>query len=346
MRDKRRKKLLKTTAQVRLATLLLATLALPSLAADKKEDKWYQVEVIIFQQEDRYQEEQPRRDIKLQYPANYMELVDPTLTVPEDDLNNENTHVVATTPNMDFEKERPFEILDKSQRAMNQYATTLKRRSGYQLLFHEAWRQPGIGPDSAPWLLVRAGKLHGAHFELEGSMRLILSNYLHMETNLWLTKFTENFGQENDLWPLMPDYPIRPTEEDGTDTLENGPLHANTLETGVLDSTLENTFDNTLDRTLEPTLGSNFDNTLNSNNDFSGTFPDGEGLLFTKNDDPYLISSIDLFKINRKLKPDNEVYYLDHPRMGVLVRVSRYKLPEPKPLPKPEPITEPKAPLK
>ncbi len=67
-------------------------------------------------------------------------------------------------------------------------AYRLVRDSGYEVLWHEAWVQPLAAQDEAvPLLLDRAGDPDRAPWpRLQGSVRLYLSRYLHLETALWL----------------------------------------------------------------------------------------------------------------------------------------------------------------
>ncbi|MCV6605145.1 MAG: peptidoglycan binding protein CsiV, partial [Porticoccaceae bacterium] len=226
-----------------LICLLPLILALPATAAEDEPEKWYQVEVIIFQQTDHYSQEQPRRDQTLQYPGNHLELFDPNKVIEElptevdPEAGPESTEAPQPAPAQpkpsilftaepeqpEPEQEKPFQVQEKSQRQLNNYATALRRRSGYQVLYHQAWRQPGIGSTQAPWILVRAGDRYGEHFELEGSLRLVRSRYLHLETDLWLSRFVENLNveQQSDfdlfegaeaIWPLLPEYPIKEVE--------------------------------------------------------------------------------------------------------------------------------------
>ena len=312
-----------------LATLL----ATPLMARENEPEKWYQVEVIIFQQQDHYQEEQPRRDIQLSYPSNYLVLTDPV--VPTDDKPSDSTPEPSArplpilAPNQDSyttdvdaspKKEQPFEMLDAPLRHMNAYATTLQRRSGYQVLFHQAWRQPGIGSAQAPWVLVRAGERYGSHFELEGSLRLVLSNYLHLETDLWLTSFTENLDQQTETlefetlqpenqqieepkteaWPTLPDYPLPETvltsSEQQSDT-QNLELPQQSLPQEAVSQ-----------------QGAELPISI-AGAGFSIEFPDTEGLGLLTDNSQYLITSIDQFNVNYKLKRD-KVYYMDHPEWG------------------------------
>ncbi|MDM3869935.1 CsiV family protein [Porticoccus sp. W117] len=341
MRDERRKTRLGSGWPLRLPSLVsrlpLLLLALPATAADDAE-KWYQVEVIIFQQTDHYGQEKPRRDVTLQYPGNHLELFDPNKIIDEAESeensqegDSEVVEVVeqapAETPTSilftqepeqpEPEKEKPFQVLESDQRQLNNYATALRRRSGYQVLYHQAWRQPGIGFAQAPWILVRAGDRYGEHFQLEGSLRLVRSRYLHLETNLWLSRFVENLDQQQpgferfegfenfegaeDIWPLLPEYPIADIEPqvEITDELELSPDSQNPGEFEEL--------------TLEP---------LNSQPLFQigELIPEGP---------QYKADEINLFKTSRRMRRD-ELHYLDHPKMGVLVQVTHYEVPEPK----------------
>jgi hypothetical protein len=78
----------------------------------------------------------------------------------------------------------PFVALPAGERT---FPSAYMRRSGrYDTLFHEAWYQPVRGEDEAlPLILDRSGDT-GYWPRLQGSVKLYLSRYLHIETNLWL----------------------------------------------------------------------------------------------------------------------------------------------------------------
>jgi hypothetical protein len=67
-------------------------------------------------------------------------------------------------------------------------AGRLARDGGYEVLWHEAWLQPlNAEADAVPLLLDRSGDPdHEPWPRLQGSVRLYLSRYLHLETALWL----------------------------------------------------------------------------------------------------------------------------------------------------------------
>ena len=343
MKDERRKTRLGGRRLLRLPSLVshlpLLLLALPATAAEEAE-KWYQVEVIIFQQTDHYGQEVPRRDIALSYPGNHLELFDPNLRIEEESEQPKEDEpadapveitasVLFNQPDVQQpQQEQPFQVLEDSQRQLNNYATALRRRSGYQVLYHQAWRQPGIGSAQAPWILVRAGDRYGEHFELEGSLRLVRSRYLHLETNLWLSRFVENleleplsgFGEPGfeelegaeAVWPLLPDYPIVEIEPEVEPTDELELSSSDLLPDGFEQPTLEQPANEPL-------------------------FQIGE---LSPAEPEYKTEEINLFKTSRRMRRD-ELHYLDHPKMGVLVQVTHYEVPEPeaeKPAATPTPL--------
>lgn len=139
---------------------VLALVVWPAFAAD---EQWYQVEVIIFSQADSFSEETGRPNIKLGYPARHT------------DLDNDTTGT-------------GLRRLDESAKQLKPDAYTLNKTGVYKVLYHEVWQQPGLAASNTPWLVIRGGKTIADHHELEGSIRLYLSNYLLFETNLWLTR--------------------------------------------------------------------------------------------------------------------------------------------------------------
>lgn len=139
---------------------VLALVALPTFAVD---EQWYQVEVIIFSQTDSFGDETGRPNIKLRYPARLIDLDD-------------------NTPGHGLRR------LDATAQQLKPHAYTLSKTGVYKILYHEVWQQPGLAAANTPWLVIRGGKKIGRHRELEGSIRLYLSNYLLFETNLWLAR--------------------------------------------------------------------------------------------------------------------------------------------------------------
>ncbi|WIO73118.1 CsiV family protein [Porticoccaceae bacterium LTM1] len=267
---------------------------------DSEPEIWYQVEVIIFARQDPYGTEQPRRDIHLSYPKKVVELVNPDVQEVADQAPSSGQETGAplltdTLTDSQPQGEKPFIQLDRSERSLNPDATAIDRQPQFRVLYHQAWRQPGIDSSQAPWVLVRGGERYGQHFELEGSIRLWRSRYRHFEANLWLSKFDNNFGQQPEDWPPLPAYPvinIPEPESEYTDENFSLELPPESVELGVADGSIQPGFE-------------------------------------TETQVPYLISEIQKMEMSRRMKPD-EIHYLDHHRMGIVVNVTTYEVPQPK----------------
>lgn len=252
---------------------------------------WYQVEVIIFAQQDFYKNELPRRDVKLYYPANYLYLQE---AAAQTGTSGENfaqisamMHNQAQTTTSET-GEIPYTLLAAEQRALNPDAHTLGRAPGYRVLFHQAWRQPVQNPKQTPWIIINGGETFDRHFELEGSLRLYQSRYLHLQTNLWKvhyrpassTTFNESATattMENRPWPQIPPVPA----------------------------------------VAEPEI-------THSSQLFVRAEQRAPFLTADPRPAPFEIAEVVTLKTSHKLLP-GQLQYLDHPLLGVLVLVTPYK---------------------
>ena len=142
----------------------------------------YQVEMIIFNRttNNEYADEELwRRDIALSYPQNYQQLTN-------------------------------FQIVPKSARKLNNISNKLQNNRGYRVLFHEAWQQQ-ITEKNTPAVIIRGGDKITGHRELEGSIQLRVSRYLHIKTDLWFTTFSvstdSGIAPEKNAWPTLPILP-------------------------------------------------------------------------------------------------------------------------------------------
>ncbi len=216
--------------------------------------KWYQVEVLVFTQSDSFGAETSLPEAKLKYPLNWVELA------------------AAGSNNK-------FTVVNKTGRRLNPDAYTLNSTGVYKVLYHQAWRQPGISPRNAPWLIVSGGKTLGDHRELEGSIRLHLSSYLHLETNLWLMSPVNNTSR--------PDFRSKHLS---TDRVPISPLRAKGGQS-------------------------------------SGAFGGGSyGLSGSTRGPAIELSRIDTLRQSERLQL-GKTHYIDHPKMGVLIKVVRAKAP-------------------
>ncbi len=212
--------------------VLISMFLIALSAAANGAENWYQVEVLIFSQQDSYGNELPYYNVVLGYPT-------PLTTFSADSAATQDS---------------PYQQLDKGARQLNPDAYTLNRSGPYKVLFHEAWRQPGLGRAQTPWLQIAGGRRLGNHWQLEGSLRLYLESYLHLQTHLWQVRFATQHS-DNNPWPPLPPPP------------------------GLVGSQI-----------------------------------DGEG------QPP--IDEINTLRQSQRLQL-GKIYYLDHPKMGVLVKVIR-----------------------
>lgn len=286
---------------------------------------WYQVEVVIFARPDgEASEEVWPKNLFLSHPFNWTVLRDPDTTlVSQSDLLTEKSLNAAEQdplalrlkpqPQMvkpDLSRDSMFE-LPATERQLNGHARAMERRKSYQILFHQAWRQPMIEDQELPALLITGGKEFGDHFELEGSIRLSLSRYLHLNTDLWLTRFEPNYGQELGTWPQLPERPVQSnikTQSENLSTDELPPLGNGNQEdvSGAWQRVLAADQDSTL--------------VLKQTEDLPSFLRE-----------PFLPNRIATLKQSRRMR-SSELHYLDHPLMGLLIIVTPYQRPIAKPI--------------
>ena len=80
----------------------------------------------------------------------------------------------------------PFVILPPQQLELGGKAAYMNRTGKYQILFHKAWAQPVVGKGEALSLILDRSGDGRAWPRLQGSIKLYLSRYLHLETDFWL----------------------------------------------------------------------------------------------------------------------------------------------------------------
>ena len=163
------------------SALLLAALSAGSQAANYA-GTTFEIEMIVFsrtQGMEQARETWPAAP-RLEYPRNWV------------DFNSQNG-----------ESPRLFPVanqLDNKAAALN--------RGGYRVLFHRSWQQVLQQKRNAPAILVSGGNTVGGLGELEGSVTLSVSRYLHLSTNLWFTEFAPRQDAGAILLPRKPQAPV------------------------------------------------------------------------------------------------------------------------------------------
>ena len=73
-------------------------------------------------------------------------------------------------------------------------ARSLRRSSRYELLLHQAWRQP-MNNRPIP-VLIQTGNRYDDLYEVDGTLSFSRSRFLHLQADLWFTQFEPKFNQQ------------------------------------------------------------------------------------------------------------------------------------------------------
>jgi hypothetical protein len=90
---------------------------------------------------------------------------------------------------------RSFEVVDREERNLDRIAGSVNRSSRYRLLLHTAWRQPVSTSESWP-ILIQTGERYDDMYEVDGTLSISRSRYLHVDADLWFTRFTRRYEHE------------------------------------------------------------------------------------------------------------------------------------------------------
>jgi hypothetical protein len=282
-----KKTLQQLSKKIALVLGCLGASLLCSLPAQAQHQGWYQVEMIVFARKYPENQEHWPSNIRLRYPSNWVELKDPN-QLSEEAID---TAVDAGANSMIDLAKAGFYQLPSSEQSLGPQAQKLARDSRYQLLFHQAWRQEIGSQKNAKSILIYGGETFGEHQQLEGSIRLSVATYLKIQTNLWLSAFDINVGQEQtNNWPAIPLRPNRAAVSNASLALDADFTHALTAE-------------NNQWKQLDD---SNFDAATSS-----------------EEKDAYITREIILVREERDMR-STEVHYLDHPVVGIIIKIIPY----------------------
>lgn len=348
-----------------LCAAAFALLSNNVLTQETSEETWYQVELILVERliPSGISDESWPKDIVLAYPTNSRYLINPLKEIENDAaIENEGSSdelvdtVAEAAPVMEVDKpeiEAPFHLLssDEAPLELASIAKKIERSNSLNLLAYHAWRQPVFSEDDAPAIVIQAGRQYDKHFELEGSVQISVSRYLHIDTNLWLTSFEANYGQPQGQWPELPTAPINVDELLSSDpALLNPEMESEHPTDLVTDLPSDSTLDTTLNNIENPSVHDNTSTTDMYATDTAapitaipkleiGTSTDltaPNGFNFTTSIDAhspfnqeqelaqYVRTQIVTLKQKRRMR-SGELHYIDHPKLGVIVKVVPYE---------------------
>ncbi len=317
-------------------------------------ENWYQVEMIIFERIEQGGEDPERWPINLSltYPPRLTFLTDPSFENEDNasgddavDENNRDTgeadsELLATLQRASVEDplnkkyrdavekaerdrltpdEQPYVLLGEAERALNHEARILGRDRSMRVLFHESWRQPMTDREQAPAIVLTGGEAYDVHYELEGSVTFFVSRYLHLHTDIWLSQFEANVGQELEHWPPLPERPTPPEpEEENPSTVDAAQLSPDDVLSNELSFDMRTGTNDTL-------------NTLEYGNDNTTLFGSNDHSLWSDyaniSEQAYVTKNIVKLAQQRRMR-SSEIHYLDHPKLGIIVVIEKYQ-PEP-----------------
>lgn len=183
----------------------------------------------------------------------------------------------------------PFALLPRSELEFHGKAAYMTRTGRYKTLFHESWLQPVAEKSSAVPIIIDHSGDDESWPALQGSVTFYLSRYLHMETNLWLNTTGSYLPPQ---WS-MPPAPLGPKS-----LIVIQPLEEETI--------------------YDPLLPSNTQELPSANNE-EVMAEEETGMELPELLSPWRHAV--LLGQERRMR-STEVHYIDHPLLGIIVKIS------------------------
>jgi hypothetical protein len=282
-----------------LRTVLLSLLLLPALLHAEQENRWYQVEIIVFSQNN------PEYHESELWPVDYSL---PDLTQSRELASPAPTDASQPVPALP----QPFSLVAADRLQLGETAQRIRNASDVELVLHLGWLQPGLSEEQAVAVHIYEGmpQTTGSAVnstlpapgepastaatlpKLDGTLRLILSRYLHLAGDLvWREPLPAGMtGFAAEQMPMSEGGELANAQPETT--AANGNAVAMNGETGEMSA--------------------------------------GNEAM------PADTADIDLLKYrvfrlqqSRRMR-SSEIHYLDHPLFGVIAQVTPYELPQPK----------------
>lgn len=217
---------------------------------------------------------------------------------------------------------KPFEFLEDEHKQLKLQAEAIARNRAYRILMHESWLQNMSPKEEAPALLIDAGNQYGNNFELQGTITLHIARYLHIATDLWLSQFVPNVGQEPEYWPAIPPSPTQLRWQELEDQILFQEQMAEFQSKAGSSSQGETNFKLNINQysqlsNKKPTAEFQ-DEGLQNNMAVENNQLSGEGISGSKEE--YLVTQISTMRQKRRMRSE-ELHYIDHPKFGILIKI-------------------------
>lgn len=296
-----------------------AHLSAQNFIANSDQPIQYQVELIVFKRghyaDSRYNggESWPK-NIHLNYPSEVEYLLNDTQFVEFVTGYENKANMYDTNPNdvRSLLKDKRIKPLHFENRLLRQQARRIEARSEIDILFHEGWIQEIDDSSKAKAIALKGGQKYGEHYQLEGTIKLTRSRFLHAQTKFWLTSFGNNnqrviSTEPLEHWPSLPRIP--------------NPLGSEKAFTDFNDSPRNNYTDNNLNSNSTYQSDSYQNHSNNSDdNQFNSSYNQATYQAAYQNQNAFQIENIALLDQKRKMR-SGEIHYIDHPIMGAVILV-------------------------
>lgn len=198
-----------------------------------------------------------------------------------------------------------YSTLPDDLREFDDYAQRMRWSQNYRVLFHQSWRQLIRDRTSNDAIVIESNDRIGDYPELQGTIQLSVSRYLHLQTNLWLNMPELPWTEEEPR--STPPPPPKPYDRHWQFTLPvTSAAPDDTLTTLMLvNSEMQHSAE------AEQQARSVLDKRLREQLE-----------VITTSRYPYAGSV--LMEQNRRMRSGEE-HYIDHPLFGLLIKITPYE---------------------
>ena len=235
--------------------------------------------------------------------------------------------------------------LPKQVLALSEAKERISRNTVHRVLYHQAWIQSLDNSLKAKAIPIAGGEKYNDHYQLEGHVTISKDRFLHIKTDLWLMEFTaiELSEKEIQKQSLAHDNIFNLSKEGFPSSLPDLPIDYKRITT-IEDQALNRSINTEIDQAINEifysdTLGISVDGYVDGSID-DGLFElaeeineqaakeAAEAIAIKENQAiQYQLNKVYAVRQNKKIS-GRQINYLDHPKMGVIVSIKKYILPE------------------
>ena len=235
--------------------------------------------------------------------------------------------------------------LPKQVLALSEAKKRISRNTVHRVLYHQAWIQSLDNSLKAKAIPIAGGEKYNDHYQLEGHVTISKDRFLHIKTDLWLMEFTaiELSEKEIQKQSLAHDNIFNLSKESFPSSLPDLPIDYKRITT-IEDQALNRSINTEIDQAINEifysdTLGISVDGYVDGSID-DGLFElaeeineqaakeAAEAIAIKENQAiQYQLNKVYAVRQNKKIS-GRQINYLDHPKMGVIVSIKKYILPE------------------